>query len=176
MQRREPLPLDADAAARVHRMWTALAEQAGADDAIRLGYVPHVTLAVIADGAPVSEVEAAVSRVVADWRALPAVLAGVGVLPGATPTGWAAPVVTNALLPAMPRYAGASPALTFTRTTDRGTGCRISPLLRARRHWRAVQAAASAWEGSLPAMLESVELVRFPPVAVLRRWTLQAGR
>jgi hypothetical protein len=58
------MPLDAEAADRVRRLWQALAEQAGADDAIRLGYVPHLTLAVLPGEAPISAVEEAMARAV----------------------------------------------------------------------------------------------------------------
>ena len=92
------LLLDDAAAAGVRRMWLALAEQAGADDAIRLGYSPHITFAVLPNTAPAAEVEEVAFRVVGRWTTLSIVLAGLGIFPGAPPVIWAAPVVTADLL------------------------------------------------------------------------------
>lgn len=77
------LLFDDAAAARVRTIWHALAEQTGADDAIRLGYPPHMTLAVLPDTAPVSDVEEAAFRVAGEWADFPITLAGLGVFPGA---------------------------------------------------------------------------------------------
>lgn len=162
------LPLDAGTAARVRRVWLALAEQVGTDDAIRLGYVPHVTLAVLPDSVPAPEIESALSGVVAGWTALSTVLAGLGIFPGALPVVWAAPVVTNALLA---RHAAL--CATLARFD-------VHPHYRPE-HWvphvtlsqaapslaRAVEVATSAWEGPAVARFESIELVRFPPVTIL---------
>jgi 2'-5' RNA ligase len=92
------LPLDATAADRVRRMWHALAEQAGADDALRLDYPPHITLAVLPDHAPFLEVEQAVLRAVEGWKPFSFVLAGFGVFPGTPSLIWPGPVVTAGLL------------------------------------------------------------------------------
>ena len=92
------LPLDAAAAAHVERMWRALADQAGDDDALRLGYAPHITLAVLPDAVRAEDIENAVLGVAGDWDALSTVFAGFGVFPGAPPVIWAAPVVTKGLL------------------------------------------------------------------------------
>jgi 2'-5' RNA ligase len=86
------LRLDDAAAAAVVAMWRALAEGGVDDDCLRLGYPPHVTLAVWPDGAPAGTLlAAAVERFGAEWGALPATLAGFGVFPGAPAVVWAAP-------------------------------------------------------------------------------------
>ena len=90
------LPLDAPAAKRIQRMWHTLAGQTGADDAIRLGYVPHLTFAVLPDTAPISELENAVFRVARHWAPISVTLAGLGIFPGTPPVAWVAPVVTRA--------------------------------------------------------------------------------
>ena len=72
-----------DAAAPVAAMWRALAEGGVDDDCLRLGYPPHVTLAVWPEDAPVEHVAAVVDRFGAEWGALPVALAGFGVFPGA---------------------------------------------------------------------------------------------
>ena len=43
------LPLDTDAARRVIACWEALAQAGLSDDSLRLGYPPHVTLAICPD-------------------------------------------------------------------------------------------------------------------------------
>jgi 2'-5' RNA ligase len=92
------LHLDPAAAARVQRMWHALADLTGEDDALRLGYPPHLTLAVLPDTVPAPSIKAAVLRVAAVWDALPVTLAGLAVFPGTPPVLWAAPVPSNSLL------------------------------------------------------------------------------
>lgn len=168
------LPLDTDAAAQIGLMWDALAERAGVDDAIRLGYVPHVTLAVLPGGVPIADVEAAVSRSVEGWTTFSLVLAGFGVFPGTPPVVWAAPVVTAGLLA---RHASLCAAL-----TPFGIHPHYHP-----GHWvphvtlsqegpssaRAIEVVTSMWNGPIAARLERVELVRFPPVTVLRSQLLK---
>jgi 2'-5' RNA ligase len=168
------LPLDAEAAAQIRQLWCALAEQSGADDAIRLGYVPHVTLAVLSDGTPVSEVEKAVSLAIEGWTTFSIVLAGFGVFPGTSPVVWAAPVVTAGLLA---RHASLCAAL---------GSFGIHPHYRPE-HWvphvtlsqespssaRAIEIVTSTWDGPIAARLERVELVRFLPVTVLRSQLLK---
>ncbi len=92
------LRLDDAAAAPILAMWRALAEGGVDDGCLRLGYPPHVTLAVWPEEAPVEPLAAAVGRFGAEWGALPVALAGFGVFPGAPAVLWAAPVVTGALL------------------------------------------------------------------------------
>jgi len=171
------LPLNDAAAAGVRRMWHALAEQAGADDAIRLGYVPHITLAVLPDTVPAAEVEEAVFHVASRWTPLPVVLAGLGVFPGAPPVIWAAPVVTADLLT---RHAELHVALARFRVhAHYGPGSWVPHVTLSQEGTataaRALEAAGSAWRGPISAILERVDLVRFRPVEVLRSHVLQRG-
>ena len=92
------LRLDDAAAAPIAAMWRALAEGGVDDDCLRLGYPPHITLAVWPDEAPVGLLAAAVGRFGAEWDALPVALAGFGVFPGAPAVVWAVPVATETLL------------------------------------------------------------------------------
>ena len=163
------LPLDDAAAVYIRRMWCVLAERAGVDDAIRLGYVPHISLAVLPDEAPVSEIEAAFFRAVKGWATLSVVLAGFGVFPSAPPVIWAVPIVTAGLLA---RHASLCADL---------ASFGIHPHYRPG-HWvphvtlsqegpssaRAIEVVTSTWDGPISARLDRVELVRFRPVKVLR--------
>ncbi len=119
------LRLDDAATATVVAMWRALAEGGVDDDCLRLGYPPHVTLAVWPEEAPVGPLAAAVDLFGAAWGALPAVLAGFGVFPGAPAAVWAAPVVTGDCSRGKRRW---SPPCRMRRratsTTGRGGGCR----------------------------------------------------
>jgi 2'-5' RNA ligase len=171
------LPLDDAAAAEVQRMWRALAEQASADDVIRLGYVPHITLAVLPNTASAAEVEEAAFGVADEWTPLLIVLVGLGVFPGSPPVIWAAPVVTADLLTrhaelysALARFgvhAHYEPGFWVPHVTLSKEGATSAA--------RAIEAADSAWCGPINAMLERVELVRFRPVEVLRRQALHRG-
>ncbi|EFH09373.1 2'-5' RNA ligase family protein [Teichococcus cervicalis] len=175
------LPLDDDAADAVRQLWLALAEQAGADDMLRLGYPPHLTLAVLPDTAPATALAEAVSGLAEHWTGLGVTLAGLGVFPGAPPVVWAAPVVTPPLLA---RHAALHAALRAARpdclvhehyrpgawvphvTLSQRSGGAAGPL---------VEAAGSAWRGPIRAICRRLELVRFPPVAVLRSEPLAAA-
>lgn len=162
------LLLDDAIAAPISAMWRALADSGVDDDRLRLGYPPHVTLAVWPDEAPVEPLAAAVDRFGAAWDALPVAMAGFGVFPGAPAVLWAAPVVTGALLarqaalaaavadtPCHPHYRPEHwvPHVTLGHTDAPG---------------RALEVLAPPWRNMRPGRLHRIELVRFRPVSVLR--------
>jgi 2'-5' RNA ligase len=170
------LPLDDAAAGHINRMWRALAEQTGDDSEIRLGYSPHITLTILADTAPVGEIEDIAFRVARDWEALSVTLAGVGVFPGVPPVIWAAPTVTQQLLaihaslyaalaslPVHPHYQPAAwvPHVTLTKENQAPAA-------------RSIEAVTSVWEGPITARLERIELVKFRPVEILRSEALRS--
>jgi 2'-5' RNA ligase len=158
----------------VRTMWLALAEQAGADDAIRLGYPPHMTLAVLPDTASVGDLEEATFRVVGKWAGLSVILAGLGVFPGAPPVVWAVPVVTPELLARHAElysvlvpfgvHAHYRPGSWVPHVTLSQEGGASAASL--------IEAAGSAWSGPIRAACNRVELVRFRPVDILRRQDL----
>ncbi|MFC0406992.1 2'-5' RNA ligase family protein [Roseomonas elaeocarpi] len=168
------LLFDDTAAAHVRRMWCALAEQVGSDDAIRLGYPPHMTLAVLPDTAPIADVEEAAFRVTGKWTTLSVVLAGLGVFPRTRPVIWAAPVVTSELLA---RHADLHAALMpFGVHPHYRPGSWVPHVTLSQEGAvsadRAIEAAGSAWSGPVSAECRQVELVRFRPVDVLRSQAL----
>jgi 2'-5' RNA ligase len=157
-------------------VWCALAEQAGNDGAIRLGYAPHVTLAILPDVAPAA-IEAATFRAAAGWDALPLTLAGLGVFPGTPPVVWAAPVVTERLLarqaalcaalaplPVQPHYrpGACAPHVTLSRSGPASAT-------------RIIEVASAVWVGPIGGRLEWIELVRFRPVELLRTQPLHSA-
>ena len=168
------LPLEAEAAARIRQMWSALVEHTGTDDAIRLGYVPHITLAVLPDDAPILEVEKAVSLVVGDWPASTIVLAGFGVFPTTPPVVWVLPVVTAALLA---RHASLCAALgSFDIYSHYQPGHWVPHVTLSQESPSSagvIEAVTSMWNGPIITRLERVQLVRFLPVAILQSYPLK---
>lgn len=164
------LPLDAAAAKRIQRLWHMLAEQADADDAIRLGYAPHFTLAVLPDTVPAAEIEEAAFRAAENWAPFSVVLAGIGIFPGTPPVVWAAPAVTQSLLASHAALLESLAPFTVHPHYRPGnwvphvTLSQNGPSSAA----RAVEVLASAWDGPICTRLERVELVRFLPVETLR--------
>ena len=169
------LPLDDTATAEMQRILDALSNQGVADDVLRLGYRPHVTLAIMPDTAPVAEVEKATFNVVSEWGKFSMTLAGLGVFPGAPAIIWAAPVVTAMLLAKHAELHSALkpydvhghyaprdwvPHVTLTKEGSASSG-------------KAIDAAASVWRGPFGTMVDRVDLVSFRPVNVIRSEALQ---
>lgn len=171
------LRLDEAAAARVERLWRALAEQAGDDGALRLGYGPHLTLALLPDGIGAEAIAEAVFALAHAWDPLPITLAGLGVFPGDPAVVWAAPVVTEALLArhswlqaalaAFPVHAHYRPGAWVPHVTLSKEG--QAPAARL------IEVATAAWDGPITGRLDRLELVHFRPVTVLRSVALQAS-
>jgi 2'-5' RNA ligase len=158
------LCLDAASAARVEAMWRALAE-AGADDALRLGYRPHLTLAVLPEEGAVEAAGDAMRQAARAWGALPVVLASLGIFPGPAPVLFAAPVPSPALLDRHRALCGLLPAGIDPHYRP---GAWVPHVTLARDvAGRLLDIARAAWDGPVAGRLDRVELVRFPPVAVL---------
>ena len=162
------LLLDGAAAAPIVAMWRALAEGGVDDGCLRLGYPPHVTLAVWPDEAPVEPLAAAVGRFGAEWDALPVALAGFGVFPGTPAVVWAAPVATEALLARKAALVAAVPDAPCHPHHRPGDWVPHATLGRTDALGRAMEVLAALWRGPISGRLHRLELVRFPPVAVLR--------
>ncbi len=156
------LRLDDAAAAPIAAMWRALAESGVDDDCLRLGYPPHVTLAVWPDDAPVEPLDAAVARFGAEWDALPVEFAGFGVFPGAPAVVWAVPVAAEALLARQAALVAAVPGAPPQAHWRPGRWVPHATL------GRAVEVLAPLWRGPFSGRLDRLELVRFRPAAVLR--------
>jgi 2'-5' RNA ligase len=169
------LRLDARAAAVVAAMWEALAARGLSDEALRLDYPPHLTLAVCPDGADPARLIAAARERAGDWRALPISLASFGLFPGDPAVVFLAPVVTAALLA---RHGELLASL---------GGDAVDPLYRCG-HWvphvtlagdLSDPAAAMAMPGApafpITAVLDTLEVVRFRPVNVLASYRLMAA-
>lgn len=162
------LVLDDAAAAPIAAMWRALAEGGVDDDCLRLGYPPHVTLAVWPDEAPVERLAAALERFGAGWDAPSSVaFAGFGVFPGDPAVVWAAPVVTVALLERQAALVAAVPELPCHEHNRPGRWVPHATLGQTGAPGRALALLAPLWPGPFSGRLDRLELARFRPVEVL---------
>lgn len=165
-------PLSASAIAKT---WEVLATKGIDSDRHRLGYAPHITIAVYPDETPVAPLTATLRQLAATWSALPVTLNALGTFPSAPAVFWAAPVVTPALLArhaqvqaALPevqthahyRLGAWVPHVTLSGALD-NPGAALSVLL-------------SIWQ-PLDGFLVRLELVRFRPVTVLQSYELLLG-
>ncbi len=154
-------------------MWRMLAEQDIDHDRHRLGYGPHITLAIYPDETPVSPIAAALDRLALTWVALPVTLAGFGIFPGAASILWAMPVVTPGFLdrhgtlkatlpdlPVRPHYRPGFwvPHVTLSGPLSDPTG--------------ALAALAPGW-WPIEGHLSCLDLLRFRPVELLGSHVLQ---
>jgi len=92
------LRLDEEAAARVRALWALLSAEGFANHAARLGYEPHLTLALLDDASDAARLGQTVSDISADWRALRLSLSAVAAFPAERAALWLAPTVTAPLL------------------------------------------------------------------------------
>lgn len=168
------LPLDPATAGVIEGMWRALAASGLDDGCVRLGYVPHITLAVYSDDAPADTLRTTLERATVGWTALPVTLAGFGVFPSQPSVLWAAPVVTSALLD---RHAAVVAALPGPHPHHRPGAWVPHVTLSNALHdpAGALAAVLSLWR-PLAGVLDRLELVRFHPVEVLWSRSLPAGR
>ncbi|HVZ06329.1 MAG TPA: 2'-5' RNA ligase family protein [Rhodopila sp.] len=152
-----------------------MADRLGVDDVLRLGYRPHVTLAVFPDETPIPPIESALRRLAADAPGLAVTLAGLAIFPGTPPVLWAAPAPSarllafhRHLLEAIPfephphyREDHWVPHVTLSKEAHVPAGALLD-------------AVVSAWSGPIGGYLDRLELVRFRPVGILFSQRLEA--
>jgi len=161
------LRLDVDAAARVRALWEALSAAGFANRAARLGYEPHLTLALLDDTADAPRLGQIVSDISADWRAMRLSLSAVAAFPTGRATLWLAPTVTAPLLglhadlcaalaAAHPNYRPGAwiPHVTLA---DDVTSSAIGA---------GIDLVAQRFQ-AFTAILDRVDLLRFPPITLL---------
>jgi 2'-5' RNA ligase len=161
------LRLDEESAALVVAMWRALASAGLSNEALQLGYPPHITLAVCPDAADPGLLIQAARQCASRWRPETVTIASLGVFPGQPATLFLAPVPTRALLE---RHAELL-ALLATATVDPHyrAGCWVPHVTLADDLTDPAAALAAPGATRLPivATLETIELVRFRPITVL---------
>ena len=160
------LRLDPVAAARVTDLWTALARD-GLTDLLDLGYAPHITLAVLHDGA--ASVAETVARVAAGWRGRRVRFAGFGVFPGPPAVLWLAPVPDAGLLGLQRELCDALPTAHLHPHYRQGAWVPHATLAEDLTVSGLAEALACVSDGWAPfaGTLDQVDLVRFRPVSVL---------
>lgn len=166
------LRLDAASAAPIEAMWRALAEAGIDDDCLRLGYPPHVTLAIYPDDAPVPQLETTVALLAKEWGALPVELAGFGIFPGPESVLWVAPVMTAGLLARQAALVAALHGLRCDAHYRPGHWAPHVTLGRVGALAPALEILAPLWPGAMAGRLERLDLAHFRPVTVLRSLAL----
>jgi 2'-5' RNA ligase len=167
------LGLDCLAAAAVEDMWRTLDAEGIDDDRHRLGYTPHITLAIYPDEAPVDRLADLFDRVAASWPALPVTLCGFGVFPAAASVLWLVPVVTADLLARHATIGDGLPDLpvhSHYRTDNWMPHITLSGAIQ--HPDRAIAALLPRWQ-PVSGFLDRADLVRFRPVEVLRSRALR---
>ena len=168
------LRLDADAAASVVAMWRALASRGVSDEALRLSYPPHLTLAVLPDAADPDRLRDATRQCAAGWRGLKISLASLGVFPGSPATLFLAPVVTHELLE---RHASLLTALAGEPVDPHYRIGHFVPHVTLAGDLADPAAAIAVLDPfrlPLAAVLDAADVVRFRPVRVLTSHRLPA--
>jgi len=169
------LRLNADAASQVVAMWETLASRGVSNDAISLGYAPHLTLAVFQDTADPGRLIMAARIWAARWQALPITFASLGIFPGTPATLFLTPVVTAALLTIHANVLG----WLVDESVDPHyqSGNWVPHVTLAGDVTDPVAALAALGPLGLPisAVLATTEVVRFRPVHVLASYLLLAG-
>jgi 2'-5' RNA ligase len=169
------LCLDQKTTAIVRRIWRALSETLDVHEIPDLGYAPHVTLAVIEAETIAPSIEAALLGIAGAARRLPITFTGFDTFPGPPPVVWLAPAVTTSLLdlhdrvcaalktvPVHPHYLPKTwmPHVTLSQTDRQGaTGI--------------VEAVMADWAGPVQGESDRIELLSFPPIAIMRSLALR---
>jgi 2'-5' RNA ligase len=167
------LRLDDAAAGPIAAMWRALAEAGVDDGCLRLGYPPHVTMAIWPDEAPVESLAAAAERFGAEWDALPLALAGFGVFSGRPRRALGGPGGDRNVAA---RQAALVAAVGESHCHEHYRPGRWVPhvtLGHTHAPGRALEVLAPLWRAALPGRLHKLDAVRFRPVAVLRSLQLR---
>jgi 2'-5' RNA ligase len=156
-------------------MWRTLFEKGIDTDYRRIGYPPHITIAIYPDVTPEDVLRAAADKLSRRWKELPFTLSGFGIFPEPSATIWAAPVVTEALLA---RHADLHAALPGLMTDPHHQPGAWMPHITLSGPIRDLPAALKAllplWQ-PINGVLDRLDLVHFPPVAVLQSYDLSPG-
>jgi 2'-5' RNA ligase len=162
------LRLDAATNGTVTTLLRALAESGVTDDRLTLGYPAHVTLAVFDDDADVAVIDAALCRQASHWCRAPAILFGFGVFPAKRSIVFLTPVVSITLLGWHADLHAAIPGLTSDPHYEPGVWVPHVTLVTISDLAAAFAVLEPLWPGSIAGHFAHAELVRFPPVDVLR--------
>jgi len=161
------LRLDVDAAARVRALWDTLSAAGFANHAAKLGYEPHLTLVLLDDAPDAARLGQIVSNISADWRALRLSLSAVAAFAADPAALWLAPTVTAPLLDLHAALCAALPAA----HSDYRPGAWIPHVTLAddvtsSTLGAGIDLVAERFR-SFTAILDRVDVLRFPPMTLL---------
>ena len=161
------LRLDASLSEHIQWLWQVLAERGISASMLRLGYPPHLTLAVW-DGPDASALLGSLQRFAARLPSLPMRLAGLGLFPAERSVLWVAPAVGPELLAAhADLHQTVGVEMNEHYRIDRWVPhCTLATDLEAAPVAAAVAVLAPLWRDA-SGWVRAVDLVRFPPVEVL---------
>lgn len=166
------LRLDPVSATSIEDIWQTLATEDIDVEPDRLGYAPHITLAIYPDNVPLDALQTAIAKVTAGRRALPVTLSGIGIFPGPSSILWAAPVVTRDLLALHAALAEALPGLPVHRYYRSDAWVpHVTLTAPIPNPASALRTLLPPWRPISGALIQA-DLVRFPPIGVLQSHTL----
>lgn len=160
------LRFDDTTEAAVLAVWQALAAGGASDDMLRLGYPPHLTLATLDDEPPLAAVEAALDGL-RDVAGFAVRLGGVRRFPE-TPIVWLAVDGGEALAALHARLSDRLPEALLREHYRVGQWVPHVTLQTKDDAVSAMRIAEAAWPAIIGARVVGLELVQFPPVAVLK--------
>ena len=160
------LRFDEATEAAVLAVWQALAAGGASDDMLRLGYPPHLTLATLDVEPPLAVVEAALDGV-GDAAGFAVRLGGVKRFPE-TSIVWLAVDGGEALADLHLMLSGRLPEALVREHYRVGQWVPHVTLQTQGDAAMAMRIAQAAWPAGVEARVEHLELVQFPPVAVLK--------
>jgi 2'-5' RNA ligase len=166
------LRLDAAATASVIAMWNDLRARGLSDEAASLGYPPHMTLAVFPDGADLARILAAVDDHAGEMRALTISLASIGLFPGKPAVLFLAPVVTRRLLAVHSELLTSLPDEVIEPYYQPDRWVPHVTLAGDLSSSTAALAVSDTWLLPIAAVLDTLDVVQFRPVRVLRTCSL----
>lgn len=169
------LCLDPASAGVVEAMWRTLHERGIDSDRHRLGYPPHISLAICPDDARRDRLDAALA-LASDWSALPVTLSGLGIFAAATSILWVAPVVTAELLARHAAILGALEGEEIDPYYHAGVWVPHITLAESLADPAAAVAAVLPMCRPVPGLLDRIDLIRFRPVETLRCYQLKTHR
>lgn len=171
------LRLDAEPAAAVEAVWSALGERGVSNSMRRLAYPPHVTLIVCDDAVDASALTDAVRRLVPEWRSLTLACPALAVFSDQPATLFVIATPTEALLRMQASLCGVVPADRLHPHYRPGTWLphiTVADDLPAARIASAMSLAGAAFR-PFAAPLSQVDLLRFRPVKLLWNARLAAA-
>ena len=160
------LRFDTESEAAVAVLWQVLVDSGAGDDMLRLGYPPHLSLAVLDEEPPLAVVEAAFDAM-SDMSGFDMQLSDVKCFAD-TPIVWLAVDGGTALADLHARLQALLPEALVREHYRQGRWTPHVTLQMQGDAAAAMMIAGEAWPQAVDARLVALELVQFPPVVVVK--------